>query len=168
MSEIGLFYASSTGNTEDVANEIIALNKLGTIDLINVDGAEDDAMKPYTKMIIGVSTWGDGDLQDDWEDYLPHMSAVNFSNKVVAFYGLGDQEEYSENFLDGMGTLYDIVAENGGTIVGSWPLDGYECDSSTAIRDNEFVGLALDEDNQSELTTERIKKWVEQIAPYYE
>lgn len=168
MLNIGLFYASATGNTEEVAKKIISLNTLGGIDLINIDSAEDDAMSKYTKIIIGVSTWGDGDLQDDWDDYLPKMQTVDFSDKIVAFFGLGDQEEYSENFLDGMGILYDVVVKNGGVIVGSWPLDGYDFDESAAVRNNAFVGLALDEDNQSELTTERINTWVEQIAPYYE
>ena len=92
---------------------------------------------------------------------------VDFSDKTVALFGLGDQEEYCDNFLDGMGTLYDKVVEGGATVVGNWSTDGYDHDESTAIRNDEFVGLALDEDNQDELSNERVEKWVEQISPYF-
>lgn len=167
MQKIGLFYASSTGNTENIANEIKKQMASAKIDLHNVDGCDGDAMKEYSYLILGVSTWGEGDLQDDWEDYLPDLEKVDFSDKTVALFGLGDQEEYCDNFLDGMGTIYDKVVEGGATVIGSWSTDGYEHEESTAIRDDEFVGLALDEDNQDELSDDRLLRWVEQISPYF-
>ena len=167
MDKIGLFYASSTGNTKDAA-ELISEN-LGVehVSMHNVDGCNKDEIKGFKKLIIGISTWGEGDLQDDWEEYLPHMREVDFSDKTVAFFGLGDQDEYGDNFLDAMGTLYDLTIERGATVIGSWPTDGYDFDESTAVRDGEFVGLGLDEDNQFDLSKERITKWVEQIKPYF-
>lgn len=168
MENIGLFYASSTGNTKDVADSIANEFEGDNVTLFNIDGCELDAMNDFSKLIIGVSTWGEGELQDDWEDYLPHMKNINFSGKTVALFGLGDQEEYCDNFLDAMGTLYEVIVQAGGTTVGSWPTDGYDFDESTALRDSEFVGLALDEDNQFDLTSERIKTWTEQIKPYFQ
>lgn len=167
MSKIGLFYASSTGNTEDIANLIKEKMSKSEVELHNIATAVDDAMKNYDLIIIGASTWGEGDLQDDWEDYINNLNEENLLNKTVAMFGLGDQEEYCDNFLDAMGTIYDKVIESGATVVGSWSTDGYEFDESTAIRDGEFVGLALDEDNQDELSDERIHTWIEQITPYF-
>ncbi|MFN9675593.1 MAG: flavodoxin FldA, partial [Microcystis sp.] len=48
----------------------------------------------------------------------------------------------------------------GGKTVGYWPTDGYDFNESKALKNGKFVGLALDEDNQSDLTEQRIKTWV--------
>ncbi len=167
MPKIGLFYASSTGNTEQAAKLI--KKKMSTFDVDTKDIANcvDNAMKEYDLLIFGVSTWGEGDLQDDWEDFLANLNEENLLNKTVAIFGLGDQENYCSNFLDAMGIIYDKVVESGATVVGSWPTDGYNFNESLAQRDGEFVGLALDEDNQNELTDERINNWIEIITPYF-
>ncbi|MCK9455312.1 MAG: flavodoxin [Sulfurimonas sp.] len=167
MSKIGLFYASSTGNTESIAKKIKEKMSGVQVDIIDVSQCSNDAMDEYDFIIIGASTWGGGDLQDDWDTYFPNLEKTDFSTKTVALFGLGDQEEYNENFLDAMGTIYEQVVKNGAKVVGSWPTDGYEFDESTAIIDGEFVGLALDEDNQEELSDERVTRWIEQISPYF-
>ncbi|MCK9472882.1 flavodoxin [Sulfurimonas sp.] len=167
MSKIGLFYASSTGNTESVAKKIKEMMRGVQIDLIDVSHCSADAMNQYDFIIIGASTWGGGDLQDDWDSYFVNLEKTDFSTKTVALFGLGDQEEYNDNYLDAMGTIYEQIVKNGAKVVGSWPTDGYEHDESTAIRDGEFVGLALDEDNQEELTDGRLTKWIAQISPYF-
>ena len=168
MSIIGLFYASSTGNTEDVAKLIKEKMTHSEIELKNIADCVDNAMENYKYIILGASTWGEGDLQDDWEEYIQNLDSIDFSDKIVALFGLGDQEEYCDYYLDAMGTIYNKVVENGATVVGSWSTDGYDYDDSTAIRDGEFVGLALDEDNQSDLTDARVTRWIEQISPYFE
>ncbi|MEA2098611.1 MAG: flavodoxin [Campylobacterota bacterium] len=167
MSKIGIFYASSTGNTEDVAKLIKEKMSSFEIDLHNVADCVDGEMENYDSIIIGASTWGDGELQDDWDEYIDNLNSINFSKKTVAMYGLGDQEEYCDYFLDAMGIIYDKIVEHGGNVVGSWPTDGYEYDESKAVQNDEFVGLALDEDNQSEMTQERVSAWVEQITPHF-
>jgi flavodoxin I len=164
MQKIGLFYASSTGNTEQAAKEIASRLP---VELHNVDRCAADAMAGYTYLILGISTWGDGDLQDDWDAYIENLDTIDFSDKTVALFGLGDQEEYSDCFLNAMGTLYDRVTQLGASVVGSWPTEGYDFDDSTAIRNEEFVGLALDADNEDELTSERVEQWVELIRPYF-
>ena len=49
--------------------------------------------------------------------------------------------------------------------VGYWPTEGYEFTSpKPVIADGQlFVGLALDETNQYDLSDERIQSWCEQI-----
>jgi flavodoxin I len=62
-----------------------------------------------------------------------------------------------------MGMLEEKISELGGETVGYWPPDGYNFNESKAVRNGKLVGLALDEDNQSDLTDERIKAWVAQL-----
>ena len=160
---IGIFYGSSGGMTEDVAERI---GKALGLESELHDIAETDMNKfdDYSKVIIGTSTWGDGDLQDDWDDEFSEFEKVDFSGKTVAFFGLGDQEGYGDNFLDAMGTLHDAAVANGATVIGDgWSTEGYDFEESTAIKDGTFVGLAIDEDNQDDLTDERIEKWVADI-----
>mgnify|MGYP000588968050 CR=1 FL=1 len=157
-----LFYASSTGNTEDVANKII--ESLGN-DIKSYDIANDgyDAISDYDKVILGVSTWGEGDLQDDWDDIWDDFCNIDFSNKTVALFGLGDQEGYADEFVDALGIMYEQVITAGGDVVGFTSTDGYEHDASKADINGEFVGLVIDEDNQDDLTQERIETWTNNI-----
>lgn len=167
MSKIALVYGSSTGNTEKVAISIQNSLADHEVDIYNVQECGVDFYAEYENFIFGVSTWGEGDLQDDWDSYEKKFSEVDFSGKTVALFGLGDQEEYSDNYLDAMGTVYDIVIKNGATVTGSWENIGYDFDDSTALREGVFVGLALDEDNQSKLTDQRITQWLGEILPSF-
>lgn len=153
---IGIFYGSSTGNTKDVSTKLQAA--LGA-DLHNITDVDSDAIAGYDNIVFATSTWGAGDLQDDWEDFLPSLDSIDFTGKRVAIMGLGDQENYGDTFVDGMAILADKVAERGGTLVGRTSTDGYSYDDSAAERDGEFVGLVIDEDNQGDLTDDRIRNW---------
>ncbi|AFV97882.1 MULTISPECIES: flavodoxin [unclassified Sulfuricurvum] len=168
MSKIALVYGSSTGNTEKVAVSIQNTLSDHQVDLYNVQECGVDFYGEYNNFIFGVSTWGEGDLQDDWDSYENKFAKLDLTGKRVALFGLGDQEEYSDNYLDAMGTVYDIVTKNGATVIGVWENIGYKFDESTALRDGKFVGLALDEDNQSKLTDGRITMWLEQIIPSFQ
>ncbi|PHS40744.1 MAG: flavodoxin FldA [Sulfurovum sp.] len=162
---IGIFYGSNGGATETVAEKI--KDKLGVeADLHDIANVDMDKFDEYTQIIIGTSTWGEGELQDDWEKCFEDFKNVDFAGKTVAFFGLGDQDEYGENFLDAMGILHDAAVEKGANIVGNgWPTGGYDYEESTAIEDGLFVGLGIDDDNQFDLTDERVEKWVEIIKP---
>ena len=153
---IGIFYGSSTGNTKDVSTKLQAA--LGA-DLHNITDVDADTIAGYDNIVFATSTWGAGDLQDDWEDFLPSLDSIDFTGKRVAIMGLGDQENYGDTFVDGMAILADKVAERGGTLVGRTSTDGYSYDDSAAERDGEFVGLVIDEDNQGDLTDDRIRNW---------
>jgi flavodoxin I len=164
---VGIFYGSNGGATQRVAELIKDI--LGVeADLIDIADANIDDFDKYTELILGTSTWGEGDLQDDWDDIFDDFKKVDFSGKVVAFFGNGDQEGYPDNFLDGMGTLYKQAVENGANVIGDgWSKDGYDFESSTAIVDDAFVGLAVDEDNQDDLTVSRVTQWVDGIKEYF-
>ncbi|NQY22566.1 MAG: flavodoxin [Campylobacteraceae bacterium] len=156
-----IFYASSVGNTEDIAKRLST--KLGDIDTYNICDEGIEKINNYEKIIFGVSTWGDGDLQDDWEDSWGDFCDINFSNKTIALFGLGDQDSYADTFVDGLGTMYEALKDTGANIIGFTSVDGFEHEESTAQIENEFVGLVLDEDNQDDLSEERIDAWIDTI-----
>ncbi|MBR2157759.1 MAG: flavodoxin domain-containing protein, partial [Campylobacter sp.] len=91
------------------------------------------------------------------------FDGLEVSGKVVAIFGMGDSSSYSDAYCNAMGELYEKFVAKGAKIVGAVATDGYEFDDSNAVKDGKFVGLALDNDNQSDMTESRIKAWVEQI-----
>lgn len=156
-----IFYATSTGNTEVIANKI--LEKTNGFELIDISRDGLDKMSECESMIIGVPTWGEGDLQDDWEDCLGDLQAIDFSNKTVALFGLGDQDGYPEEFVNALGIMYEEITSLGGKTIGYTSTEGYDYEESKAEIDGEFVGLVIDEDNQAELTDDRIDNWFKSI-----
>lgn len=156
-----IFYATSTGNTEEIAQKIS--DELGGIDTFDLSSCDISKMNDYDKIILGGSTWGDGELNDDWEDAWSNFESIDLSSKTVALFGLGDQESYSDEFCSAMGIIYEYVNSTGAKIVGFTSSDGYFHDESKAQIDDKFVGLVIDEDNQSDLTDSRIKTWIDEI-----
>lgn len=165
MKRIGLFYGSTTDNTARVVGMVKGeLDEAGyKVDLYDIAGGCLDDMKSYNLLILATPTWDGGELQEDWQYVYDDFAKLDFSGKRVAFLGLGDQVEYPENFSDGIGTLAQPVYLNGGQVVGHWPSSEYEFSESAASEDNFFVGLVVDQDNEAELTRDRIKRWVRKL-----
>ncbi|MDJ0679868.1 MAG: flavodoxin FldA [Xenococcaceae cyanobacterium MO_167.B52] len=163
MTKIGLFYGTTTGKTESAA-EIIR-DELGgdAVTLHDIGDVTDSDFADYEYLIIGSPTWDIGELQSDWDGFFEELDNIDFSGKKVAYFGTGDQVGYAENFQDAMGILEEKISSLGGKTVGHWSTDGYDHEASRADKGGKFVGLALDDDNQSELTEPRIKEWVAQI-----
>lgn len=161
---IAVFYGSSTGNTERVANLIKEFLPHQMVDIINITLVRQGDMELYKNIIFGVSTWGLAELQHDWESFIAKLENADLANKVVALYGLGNQYTYPDNFADALGYVYDIVSEKNCRIVGLWPTDNYNFINSRALQDNRFVGLVIDEDGEPEKTPERVKNWLEVIS----
>ncbi len=163
--KIGLFYGSDTGNTECVAEilrdqigeEVVDIHEVFKTDL-------QDTIMQYDFIILGVPTWYDGEMQNEWANKLEDLAKVDLSNHKVAVYGLGDQEDWGEYFCDAMMPLAVTAQESGATIIGHWPSEGYDFEESKALVDEQtFIGLTLDEDRQSELTVTRIEMWLKQL-----
>lgn len=165
MAKIGLFYDTDTGNTRKVAKMIRKFFDEDDIDLKNITKLELADFEKYTAFILGTPTLGEGELPDNWAAFLPTLNGMDFTGKTIALFGLGDQEEYGHEFVDGLGILYEKFESLGASFVGFWPLDGYEYDYSGAELDNEFAGLVLDQDNQSDLTPERVETWITEVKP---
>lgn len=160
MAKIGIFYGSTTGATEDIAGRIA--EQLEGAEVLNISGNE-DKLTDYDVLILGTSTWGFGDLQDDWQAALDELGSLDLSGKKVAYFGLGDQETFADTFVDGIGIINDEIEKTGATVVGQTSTEGYTFNESKALVDGQFLGLALDEVNQSDLTDERVEQWIAEL-----
>ena len=165
--EVKLFYGSSTGNTEKCAKKIAA--QLGGLiaEVIDMRKASLDDFDFCDGFNIGLSTVDEGLLQEDWRRFWDDIDDVDFSGKTVAIFGLGDQVKYAKWFVDAIGIVYDKVTAGGAKVVGAWPTTGYTYENSVGVRDGKFMGLAIDEDNQSDQTDARISAWCDQIKPHF-
>lgn len=165
MKKTAIFYGSTTGNCESIARRIA--DALGVDASAVFSASEIDAAKlaGYDNLLFGSSTWGSGDLQDEWYDGIEVIKSADLSGKTVAVFGCGDSSGFSDTFCDAMATLYDAAKSAGATMVGSVSTDGYTFDASNSVVDGSFVGLALDEDNESDKTDGRISAWAEAVKP---
>lgn len=164
MAVVGIFFGSDTGNTESVANMIQKQLGEKLVDVFDIAQSSKEEIENYDLLLLGIPTWYYGEAQADWDDFFPELAQIDFSGKLVALFGCGDQEDYAEYFCDAVGELHDLVVGKGATILGHTSTQGYEFEESKALADeNTFVGLCIDEDRQSELTEERVTNWVKQI-----
>lgn len=168
QANIGLIFGTDTGNTEEIGGKIAAaLATYGcSVEMINVTEATSQTIQSFDFLIMGIPTWDFGGIQEDWEDFEDEIIATQLAGKTVALYGLGDQLGYGDYFVDAMGWLNDKLQATNATIVGAWSTDGYDFEESLALNADrtKFCGLAIDEDQQFELTDERISLWVDQVA----
>ncbi len=167
MPKIGLFYGSKRGDTADAAEKIKKSFDSIEKDLVtvfNIKKVEVTKLEEYDKLILGSSTWEEGDLQLHWKRAFPQMDSLDLNGKQVAVFGLGNQSEFSTTFQTAIGTLARKARERGAALVGLWPAEDYDFLESPAVEGDHFLGLALDNTNQYELTEDRIDIWVQQIA----
>ncbi len=162
MKKTVVIFGSSTGTCESIAEKIGA--KLGA-EVMNVQDLTAEVIAENDNLILGTSTWGAGELQDDWYDGLSVLKDADLSGKTIALFGCGDAESYSDTFVGGIGELYDGIKDSGAKIVGSVSTDDYTFDDSSAVQDGKFVGLPLDDVNEDDKTDDRIDAWVASITP---
>ncbi|MDE6114206.1 flavodoxin [Barnesiella sp. WM24] len=162
MKKIGIFYGSSTGMTAEVAQEIA--KKLGVADgdVHDVAKSSPSDVAPYDVLILGSSTWGAGELQDDWYDFLDGLEVLELKGKKIALFGCGD-ESMSDTFCGALGELYNRLQKTGAGFVGYFNAEGYDFDESPAFIDGVYVGLLLDNVNKEELTENRLNEWVAKV-----
>lgn len=171
INKIAIFYGSTTCYTEMAAEKIqqhlLSLLEVD-IELHDIKDVSLTCSHEYQYLILGISTWDFGELQEDWESTWEDIKRLDLSGKTVALFGLGDQLGYADWFQDALGMLHDEVIVLGCDIIGYWPNEGYEFSASKALTEDEafFVGLSLDDENQYEQTDERIQVWCNQIASH--
>lgn len=163
-NKVGMFVGSDTGNTDEIADKIISKWKISELEVIDASNMTVEDYARFDIIILGLSTWYDGELQSDFEYFFNDFQTIDFSGKVVAMFGCGDQTGYPEYFVDGLGILGEVVVAKGGYMIGQWPIEGYEFDESKGLFDDQrFYGLALDFENQMDMNDERIDTWLAQI-----
>ena len=161
MKNIGLVYGSDGGMTKDVCERLVDIIGEEYVELIDVSTSSAKQISSFDKLIFASSTWGEGDLQSDWEDFEVILDEIDFSNKTIALLGLGDQEGYGDTFAEAISLLYKKVKD--AKIIGHTSTDGYDYEESNSVMDGKFIGLVIDEENQDDLTQDRLEKWVKQI-----
>ena len=163
MKKTVIVYGTSTGTCEELANKVGS--KLGVDNIINVTDLDSSVIADNDNLILGTSTWGAGEMQDDWYDGVKVLKGADLSGKTVALFGCGDSESYPATFVGGMAEIYNAAKAAGADVIGAVSTDGYTFDDSESVVDDHFVGLALDEVNEDDKTDERIDAWVAQIQP---
>lgn len=162
MKKIGIFYGSSTGVTAEVAQEIAKKLGVADADVYNVAKSAPSDVALYDVLILGSSTWGAGELQDDWYDFLDGLEVLDLKDKQIALFGCGD-ESMSDTFCGAVGEIYNRLQKTGARFIGYFNAEGYDFDESPAFIDGVYVGLLLDNVNKEELTEDRMKEWVAKV-----
>ena len=142
--KIGIYYGSTTGNTKAVAESIKSALAGHDVVCSSIAGIAEEKLASYDLLILGISTWGCGDLQEDWEAFIPKLEKLDLSGRKVALFGVGDQSGWGDTFVDAMGILYEKLGERGAAIIGSWPIDGYEHVSFSVFVIGVFLCLGID------------------------
>ncbi|MDO9106089.1 MAG: flavodoxin [Methylovulum sp.] len=172
MAKIGIFFGTDTGNTRRVAKDIAGLLGSGlAAKPVNIRNADVADLLSHDILILGAPTYGDGELPglatgnatESWAEFLPKLEGHDFTGKTVAIYGLGNQKSYPDDFVSAMYYLYDAFAQCGATLIGACSPEGYSFKLSKAIVEGRFVGLALDQENQKDLTSKRLAEWLSAI-----
>ena len=150
-----------TGTCEAIAEKIA--KKLGC-ECVNVQDLTPEIVENHKNLILGTSTWGAGEMEDDWYDGLKVLQGADLSGKTIALFGCGDCATYSDTFVGGIGELYNGIKESGAKFIGAVSTDGYSFDDSEAVVDGKFIGLPLDEVNEDKMTDGRIDAWIVNIS----
>lgn len=156
---IGIFYGSTTGVTKRVAERAGEL--LGA-DVMNAAEIE-EKIDNYDMLIFATSSWNRGDVQKSWESHLKFLGGKDFGGRKIALIGVGDQEFFGKTFVEGMNVIYTYIKYNNIKLIGRTSTNGYDFEESRSVEKGKFIGLAIDDKNQKELTEERIENWVKQL-----
>jgi flavodoxin I len=167
MKKAILVYWPKHGNVEKAAAGIAGHFSSGSLDVFTIAQIEAVKLKDYDLLIFGGSTVGADHWEDahtsKWYSFFEQLKEIDLKGKKAAIFGLGDQVLYPDHFVDGMAIIRDELFAAGAEIIGAWPVAGYEHTESKAQEGDHFIGLALDEDQQAELTDKRIADWVDGI-----
>ncbi len=133
------------------------------VELVNAETVTAEQILSFDNLVFGVPTWFDGELPNYWDEFVPELEDMALEGKRIAVFGNGDQKNYPENFVDGIGIMADLLETRGARIVGLTSVEGYDFESSRALRGDKFSGLALDFENQPKQNKMRIGLWAEQL-----
>ncbi|HDP54934.1 MAG TPA: flavodoxin [Bacteroidetes bacterium] len=158
-----IVYSHKANKTSKAAKIIIEALKPKQIDNIDVENLDVKKLSKYDLVILGSPSWFDGELAVYWDELVPEIEDTDFSKVNVAIFGNADQVNYPENFGDAVGLLADVFQASGAKVIGMASIEGYNFESSQALREGMFTGLILDFENQSKLNKTRISSWVGNI-----
>ncbi|MDR1380310.1 MAG: flavodoxin FldA [Tannerella sp.] len=164
MDKTAIIYGSSTGMTEDIAKKIASQLNVSSENVYEVAGITPETVSRYDALLLGSSTWGSGELQDDWYDGVEVLKKSDLTGKKISFFGTGDSYSYSDTFCDALGLIYGEIKSSGAIFTGQVDPSDYTFDDSVSVVDGKFVGLALDETNEADKTDGRIDRWIKSLV----
>ncbi|HBR97956.1 MAG TPA: flavodoxin [Gammaproteobacteria bacterium] len=164
MKTYGLLYAAGDAPSERIGEKICtAIWSYGhPVRILTIADAALQDLARLRLIVMGVPMTSSTDVHSDWCVLEQKLGSLDLSQSYVALYGIGDQKAQSGCFMDTMGRLHQRARAAGATMVGYWPVRGYRFSASNALVAGKtcFAGLAIDEHNQSELTAQRVSRWV--------
>ncbi len=168
MKKIALLYWGKGGSVEKTAKKVYEQFNPEIIDIFDLESFDLNNIDNYEMLILGAATigadhWEDASTNNLWNKFFREIETKDLSGKAVAFFGLGDQVLYPEHFVDGLGLFQKELSKTNAKIIGRWPTDGYDFTGSEGVENDMFYGLAIDENNQWDLTDERVKEWTDQL-----
>ena len=163
MKKIAIIYSFNTVKTSKIAEQIKENFGEENVEMVNAEDIRSEKFMEFENYILGVPTWFDGELPNYWDEFVPDLEDMDLNGKCFALFGLGDQKKYSENFIDGVGIMAELLLENKAKLVGFTSTKGYSFESSRALEGDKFMGLAIDYENQGSNNKERVAAWVEQL-----
>jgi len=174
MSKTALFYSPEGGNVNRVANKLGEMIGNDKVDIIPVKEVESEDLYKYNKIIlvgstVGADHWNNEIVVNEWTGFFTKIMEISFKEKKVAIVGLGNSVLYPSHFADGMADLNKRIKKQNGEVLGKVDAKDYNFTDSEAVNDDGlFCGLPIDEDNEAELTTERLEKWISILKPDFE
>lgn len=174
MSKTALYYSPVGGNVNRVANMLGALIGIDKVDIIPVKEVEEGDLDKYNKIIllgstVGADHWSNETIVDEWPEFFTKNKEISFEKKKLAIVGLGNSFLYPDHFVDGMAVLHERLTKQGANVLGKVENKGYDFTDSEALDDDGFFcGLPIDEDNEEELTAERLENWIALLKPDFE
>jgi flavodoxin I len=168
MKPTAIIYSFNTKKTAKIAELIKEAFNNDQVQMVNAEEITGEQFMSYDQIIMGVPTWFDGELPNYWDEFVPALEDMDLKEKKIALFGLGNQEGYPENFLDGVGIMAEILEKRGAALVGFTSVEGYSFERSRALRGEEFAGLAIDFENQGSMNRERVAGWVKQLLGSFE
>lgn len=162
MKKIGIFYGSTTGTTEEVALEIAKCLGVDKSDVHDVASAAPSDIDPYDVLILGASTWGAGELQEDMATFIDGLQTLDLREKMVAIFGCGD-DQMADTFCNSVGEIYHRLHDTHAVFFAPFNNDGFTYKHSDSDVKGMIVGLCIDNTNHAADTPARVKEWCADI-----
>ncbi len=164
---VGIYFATTTGKTEDIAERLHGILGKANPPKDLTDVSDPNEFKELDGIICGIPTWNTGADSERsgtaWDEMLETIGQMDLAGKKVAIFGLGDSSTYTENFCDAMEELHSYFKKAGATMVGYVSKESYTFEESKSVIGDQFCGLPLDEDSESDLTDTRLTNWAEDL-----
>ena len=170
MKKTVILYWPEGGAVDKSAHKILAAIKPENADIFNLEEVDINLFNNYSYIIaggstVGAETWEEVAGNNQWTLFLNKCkkNRISFKDKKIAVFGLGDQILYPHQFVNDMYEIFHTFTQLNAIPVGKWPTEGYRFSNSKAVIDNMFVGLPLDDTNESDKTDERVNLWIREL-----